>query len=97
MYILVPVFLKIYTDLQEICSICSQNCYCFYSKIVQKQLRKTISQANAANFVQICVNLQKYQNNVMSIDGLIIEHMDLSHIHLAVQVAKFEKDTFVQH
>ena len=33
----------------------------------------------------------------MSIDGLIIEYMDLSHIHLAVQVAKFEKDTFVQH
>jgi hypothetical protein len=29
--------------------------------------------ANAANFLQICVNLQKYWNNVMSNDGLIIE------------------------
>ena len=34
--------------------------------------------------LQICVNLQKYWNNVMSNDGLIIEYMDLSHIHLAV-------------
>ena len=40
--------------------------------------------ANAANFLQIWVNLQKYWNNVMSTDGLILEYMDLSHIHLAV-------------
>ena len=42
----VPVFLKICTDLQEICSICSQNCfcYCFCSKIVQYFCR----------FTQIC-------------------------------------------
>ena len=31
----------------------------------------------------------------MSNDGLIIEYMDLSHIHLAVQVANFEKVTFL--
>ena len=70
---IVPVFLKIYTNLQEICSICSQNCfcYCFCSKIVQKQYTKTI--------LQICVNLQKYWNNVMSIDGSSIEIIDQSH------------------
>ena len=45
---------------------------------------KTILRANAANFLQICVNPKKYWNNGMSIDGLIIEYMDLSHIHLAV-------------
>ena len=36
------------------------------------------------NFKQICANLQKSENNMMSNDGLIIENMDLSHIHLAV-------------
>ena len=42
-----------------------------------------MSGADAAHFLQICVNLQNYWN--MSIDGgLIIEYMDLSHIHLAV-------------
>ena len=35
-------------------------------------------------FVQICTNLQKSWNNMMSNDGLITEYMDLSHIHLAV-------------
>jgi hypothetical protein len=39
---------------------------------------KTILRANAANFLQICVNLQKYWKNVMSNDGMIIEYMDLS-------------------
>ena len=34
--------------------------------------------------VQICANLHKSWNNTMSNDGLIIETMDLSHIHLAV-------------
>ena len=29
---IVPVFLKIYTDLQEICSICSQNCFFIVSE-----------------------------------------------------------------
>ena len=36
--------------------------------------------------MQICVNFQKYWNNAMSNDGLIIENMDLSHIHLAVSL-----------
>ena len=40
--------------------------------------------SSAANFLQICANLQKFWNNMMSNDGLIIENMDLSHIHLAV-------------
>ena len=47
-------------------------------------ITKTILRANAANFLQICVNLQKYWNNVMSNYGLNIGYMDLSHIHLAV-------------
>ena len=34
-----------------------------------------ILRANAAYFLQICVNLQKYWNKVMSIDGLIIEYI----------------------
>ena len=35
-----------------------------------------------ANFLQICVHYQKYWNNAMSNDGLIIEmDIDLSHIH----------------
>ena len=39
---IVPVFLKICTDLQEICSICSQNCfcYCFWTTLLQKQHQK---------------------------------------------------------
>ena len=39
---------------------------------------------NKNNFLQIYVNLQKYWNKVMSNDGLIIEYMDLCHIHLAL-------------
>jgi hypothetical protein len=35
--------------------------------------------------LQICANLLKSRNNTMSNDGSIIENMDLSHIHLAVQ------------
>ena len=38
----------------------------------------------AANFLQICENFLKHWNNAMSNDGLLIENMDLSHIHLAV-------------
>ena len=52
---------------------------------------KTILWANAANFLQICVNLQKSWNNSMSNDGLIVENMDLSHIHLAEQGLLEEK------
>ena len=32
-----PIFLKICTDLQEICSICSQNCFCFDFHISAEQ------------------------------------------------------------
>ena len=44
----------------------------------------TILRSYAANFLQICANLQKSWNNMMSNDGLIIEYMDLSNIHLVV-------------
>ena len=56
----------------------------FLNNFTTEKITKTILQANAASFFQICVNLQKYWNNVMPIDGLIIEYMDLSHINLAV-------------
>ena len=39
---------------------------------------------NKTNFLQICVNFQKYWNNAMSNDSLIIENTDLSRIQLAV-------------
>ena len=45
-------------------------------------IAKTILSSYAANFLQIFANLQ---NNMMSNDGLNIENMDLSHIHLAVK------------
>ena len=48
-----------------------------------------LSRANTADFLQMCVNLQKYWNKVMSNDGLILEYMDLSHIHLAVFLSWF--------
>ena len=35
--------------------------------------------------LQICGNFQKYWNNAMSNDGLIIENMDLVHTDLAVR------------
>ena len=74
-------FLKICTDLQEFCSIWAQNCFVIVSasslpKIVQK---KTILRSNAAYFMQICANLQKYWNNAMTNDGLSIEIIDRSH------------------
>ena len=49
-----------------------------------EKITKTILPSYAANFLQICVNFQKYWNKAMSNDGLIIENMDLSHIHSAV-------------
>ena len=66
-----------------------QNCFCYcFLTILSSQLpetiTKTILRSYAANFLQICVNFQKYWNNAMSNDDLIIENMDLSHIHLAV-------------
>ena len=42
-------------------------------------MTKTILRANAAIFLQICANLQKYWNNAMSIDGLIIEYGSVSY------------------
>ena len=56
------------------------------AKNCSETITKTILHSYAANFLQICVNLQKYWNNAMSNDGLIIENMDLSHIHLAVHM-----------
>ena len=75
---IVPVFLKICTDLQEICSIWVQNCfcYCFWTILLQEQyLTKTILLANAAIFIaNLCKSSEilehchvkwwlKYQNN----------------------------------
>ena len=83
---IVLVFLKICTDLQEICSIWAQNyfCYCFWT-ILGLQLAKLFRNNNKNNFALICckflANLQKSWNNMMSNYGLIIENMDLSHIY----------------
>ena len=69
-------------------------CYCIWelhTSNCSETIRKTILRSYAANFLQICVNLQKYWNNTMSKDGLIIENMDLSHIHLAEQGLLEEK------
>ena len=60
----------------------------FLNNFTTETITKTIFRAIAANFLQICVNLQNYWNNVMSNDGLIIEYMDLSHIHLAIKRQK---------
>ena len=78
-------------DLQEICSIWMQNCFCYCSWTIFRRatrysetITKTILPSYAANFFQICANLQKSWNNMMSNDSLIIENMDLCHVHLAV-------------
>ena len=56
----------------------------FARKIVYVYCSEIITKTNlGVNFLQICVNIQKFWNNVMSNDGLIIEYKDLSHIHLA--------------
>jgi hypothetical protein len=72
--------------LQEICKIVfviiSEQFYYRNNK------KKTILRADAANFLKICANLQKYWNNAMSNDGLIKEYMDLSSINLAVILTK---------
>ena len=74
---IVSVFLKICTDLQEICSIWAQNC--------SETITKTILSSCVAHFLQIFANLQKSWNNMMSNDGWMIKNMDLSHNHLAVR------------
>ena len=51
---IIPVFLKIYTDLQEIGRICSQNCFLlFLNNFITETITKTILWANAAKFLQI--------------------------------------------
>ena len=50
-----------------------------------KLITKTIFRANAADFLQICANLQKSWSNMLSNVGLIMEYVDLPHIHLAVK------------
>ena len=76
---IVLVLLKIYTDLQEICSMWS-----ILSEQFPETITKTILRSYTGNFLQICVDFQKYWNNAVSNDGFIIENMDLSHIDLAV-------------
>ena len=63
----------------------------FLNNFTTETITKTILRSYAANFLQICANLQKSWNNMMSNDGLIIENMDLSHIHLAVSRLWFIK------
>ena len=64
--------------------------YCFWTLLQVARLKlfrnnkKTILRSNAANFLQIWANLQKSWNNMMSNDGLVIQNIHLSHIHLAV-------------
>ena len=58
---IVSVFLKICTDLHEIFSIWTQNCfcYCFWTILVQKTITKTILRSYAANF---CKSVQVFRN-----------------------------------
>ena len=56
----------------------------FLNNFTTETLTKTIFRSYAANFLEICANLQKSWNNMMSNDSFIIEYIDLSHIHLAV-------------
>jgi hypothetical protein len=46
----------------------------FLSNFTIETITKTILRANAANFLQICANVQKYWNNAMSNDGSSIEN-----------------------
>ena len=65
---IVPVFMKICTDLQY----------------MSEKLFRNNNKQFCAQMLQICANLHKSRNNMMSNDGLIIENMDLSHVYLAV-------------
>ena len=72
-------YFRRFTDLQEICSIWTQNCCCFRTilgQLLPKTIKTTILRSYTANFFQICVSLQKYWNNAMSNDGLSIEMID---------------------
>jgi hypothetical protein len=53
-----------------------ENCFLllFLNNFNQQKITKTILRANAANFLQIGANLQKYWNNAMSNDGSSIEN-----------------------
>ena len=77
---IVSGFLKIFTDLQEICSIKTQNIFLLFL------IAKTILHSYAANFLQICANLLKYQNNAMSNDGSSIKIIDQCHGDWAVKI-----------
>ena len=60
-------------------------------------ITKTILRSYTGNFVQICVDFQKYWNNAVSNDGFIIENMELSHIDLAVcEISHFSVDKIQQ-
>ena len=72
-----------------------QVAYCIHNKTITKYLlyqqwhNNAVSQLADTNlartWVQISANFHKSWNSSMSNDGLIIENMDLPHIHLAVQ------------
>jgi hypothetical protein len=51
----------------------------FQNNFTTETITKTILRANAANFLQICANLQKCWNNAMSNEGSSIEIIDQSH------------------
>ena len=87
---------SIYEHLHRFAQIWSQNCFCYCCapKIVQKQKQKQFCD-------HIFANLHKSWINTMSNDGLIIENMDLSHIHLAAKMilsfSKFSKSKWFIH
>ena len=77
---IVPLFLKIYSDLQEICSFARKIVFVILSEqFTTETITKTTLWANATNFLQICANLQKYWKIAMSNDGSSIEIIDHSH------------------
>ena len=51
----------------------------FLNNFTAETITKTVFQANVANLLQICVNLQKYWNIAMSNYGSSIEMIDQSH------------------
>ena len=78
---IVSLFLKICIDL--ICKKCAafthKIVFVIVSVVMFRNNNKNHLRANAANFLQICVNLQKYWNIAMSNYGSIIKMIDQSH------------------
>ena len=75
---------SIYEDLHRFTQICPYMIIklfllLFLNSFRPSTLTKTILRSDAANFLQICANLQKYWNNAMSNYGLSIEIIDQSH------------------